>query len=252
VSGSPENRLRRRIVLLLAVGAAVAVWVAALAYGTGAITALILIAVVLGLPAFLLAWAARHAFGCFRQRRGRLAQVTAIAILLIVSLFALFTWASWWAVYSRSRESSADDECRVHLKALLEAVRAYAADHRGTFPVAASWSDLVAARVTDPNAFLCPAKGKLLCGYAYNSALSGLRADQLAHPASVLVLFESDRGWNAAGDRTLLPKEPRHYQSDNYGFADGHVRRLQRSRLSSVRWEPLLKTGARSPRPVPQ
>ena len=102
------------------------------------------------------------------------------------------------------------------------------------------------------NVLACPAAPELECGYAFNAAVDGLPRRALDRPSDLIIIFESDAGWNAAGGPELLPDEPRHLGSDNYGFADGHAQWIKRRKNPDgtwskepvgdwVIWEPVLK-----------
>ncbi len=68
-----------------------------------------------------------------------------------------------------------------------------------------------------------------------NRALQGRRIDEVPAPEDTVLIFESDGGWNAAGGEELLPRVPRHYGFDVYGFVNGRVSMVRRG--DGVRWE---------------
>jgi len=107
----------------------------------------------------------------------------------------------------------------------------YVDDYGHTFPIANTWCDglypYIQQRIAswepeDMDAeirgmLICPAVPGLVCGYAFNAALSGAAYGAIEDPKEdTVVLFESDWGWNAAGGPELLPDEPRHLGGDNY------------------------------------
>lgn len=133
--------------------------------------------------------------------------------------------------------------CLSNLRTLAMNLQMYATDY-DAFPSASRWADEV--RDTTGVAgrfFVCPVAPDLACGYGYNAALGSLRPASVSDSSGLVSLFESDRGWNAAGGRELLPKEPRHFGGDNYGFADGHAKWDSRKTVLSgsdpyMQWEP--------------
>ena len=144
-------------------------------------------------------------------------------------------------------------KCLGNVKVLAVAMLMYADDYDDTFPPAHNWCDQVqpylgrASRDHLPHirrsvaeSFVCPKARHLRCGYAYNSALAGMRYEALADPGRAVLIFESDAGWNAHGGPELLPEQPRH-QSDNYAFADGHARAGSRSEAHELQWQPRLR-----------
>ena len=132
--------------------------------------------------------------------------------------------------------------CLSNVKNVTLAVQMYVSDYDDVFPPAAQWSDTLFEYVRNEDVYRCPEATELPCGYAHNAALGEAMHDDLAHPAKTVVIFESDRGWNGAGGRALLPAEPRHLGGDNYGFADGHAQWVGREEVMAgepgMRWRP--------------
>jgi prepilin-type processing-associated H-X9-DG protein len=100
----------------------------------------------------------------------------------------------------------------------------FAANNGERFPDARAWCDQLLPYVPDKEVFVCPSRPQLRCGYAFNSALGGVRYDSIKDPAKVVVIFETDRGWNAAGGPELLSAHDSRFPGYNIGFADGSVR----------------------------
>jgi hypothetical protein len=103
---------------------------------------------------------------------------------------------------------------------MVVGLQMYQADF-GALPPAHRWCDALAdyGPYRPGDSFVvCEERTDLECGYAFNSALSGVSLDDVQDPMHVVLLFESDRGWNAAGGASLLPTEPRHGGGDNYGM----------------------------------
>lgn len=189
---------------------------------------------------------------------GRWDRRCGIIIWLGLLLFAWFGRAS----VAREQDHFRARVCTANLNKLCSAVRMYATDHSGVFPPYAQWSDLAAAYVEEDRVFVCPEAPRLSCGYAYNAALSARSVQSVCELGRMVLLFESDRGWNAAGDAALLPAVPRHYGHnppglDVYALADGSAVRARRKRLGAdeygepiwakqpdvdrLIWEPVLK-----------
>jgi len=151
-----------------------------------------------------------------------------------------------------------------NLGQLSSAIRMYLGDWDDRFPPAATWCDDVMPYLAGhvaPHAFLdCPSAPDLKSGYAFNARLSEQRRGALWNLKDTIVLFESDRGWNAKGGPEALPGMPRHSWRDAYGRQRGEnyatalldaqgVRMLPRKKLPDgswakepeadwVRWEP--------------
>jgi len=203
-------------------------------------------AVLMGLvffPAFLILLCVDNLIMVYARRTGGYVVSLGWVLLILMSLFSSWLWLNEWEVYVRSRESAYADQCRANVHQLAQAMRIYVEKNDDTFPPADKWCDAISPYVEDPKSFVCPERPRLKCGYAFNRALSGIRADNLENSGSLVVIFESDRGWNASGGKELLPREPRHYAAtDTYGFANWHASRWSRRASDpehQPEWEPM-------------
>jgi prepilin-type processing-associated H-X9-DG protein len=142
---------------------------------------------------------------------------TALAVLLLGSSARIF--------YQHEYVDRPSAKCLMRVETIATALGMYAADY-GAFPPSAHWqSDSLSTYITrGPDAYVCASAPKLRSGYAYNAALSACAPEGIGDTARVVAVFESDRGWEAAGGKELLPERPRHGRGDNFGFADGHAR----------------------------
>lgn len=127
-------------------------------------------------------------------------------------------------------------ECMEHERQLAEAIRRHANDNDDRFPPAATWCDAIQGGTSGLNAFQCPARPDQRCGYAFNSALSGKPRFEVAR--DVVLLFESDGGWNASGGLASAVTTPRHAGLHTIILVDGSVRQVPPSELSALRWDP--------------
>jgi len=131
--------------------------------------------------------------------------------------------------------------CLHNIKDLALGLQMYLEDNDAS-PPAGSWCDELLPYIMDRDRYRCPAAPALDCGYAYNATLSSATFGALSDASRSVAVFESDRGWNAAGGLELLTKQPRHLGGDHYGFADGHVEWASRQQVlgkqSRYRWTP--------------
>jgi prepilin-type processing-associated H-X9-DG protein len=132
----------------------------------------------------------------------------------------------------RDRQSPHKAVCLSNTKNLALALQMYLADNDGTFPPARRWCDSMKEYVKDWDWLQCRSAPDLESTYAFNRALGGAHMRDLADPVTTVAIFESDIGWNAAGDARHLPAAPRHLEGDNYAFADGHAQWISRKELS--------------------
>ena len=137
--------------------------------------------------------------------------------LLALAAAGYLTWCVLVMV-DRLRAESQTRVCAQNLLILVRAMRAYTADYEDTLPPAERWSDALLPYVQERSLFVCPSGQNRVCSYAMNAAVGGLRTEEIGTP--VVLLFESDAGWNAAGGPELMPAEPRHFGGDRVGMTD--------------------------------
>jgi len=209
-----------------------------------------------------------------------LAVLVGIAGVVVVAANRRTVWGIWFALAGVAlgvasavlsnvagiplgRPSERKAECLAHVKDLAADLGMYLADW-DRFPPSDTWEDVAKPYWRHESSILCPdmvrvrvvtekesyeqlvdeiKAGKWPGSYAYNSALGGRAWQSVQGAEQVVCVFESDRGWNAAGGPELLPKEPRHLGGDNYGFVDGHAKWYSRQSVippteHSPRWSP--------------
>jgi len=173
------------------------------------------------------------------------------ARLLLYSVLWAMAVAAVMSV-KRSEEQRTDYRlCMNKLERLSNAMGMYLRDWDGCFPPAATWCDDLVPYLPDHvdayALFVCPSVPDLKSGYAFNASLSEQRRGAVSKPKDTIVLFESDRGWNAYGGPEMLPGQPRHSWRDAYGWQRGEnyatalldtqwVRMLPRKKLPDGSW----------------
>jgi type II secretory pathway pseudopilin PulG len=135
-----------------------------------------------------------------------------------------------------ARQNAREAQSANNVRQLAIAIHTFHADN-DQLPDAAKWSDALLPFVgNDKQIFISPtdpdADGS---SYAFNKNLSGVKLETLRAAARTVVFFESDLGWNGAGDR-----DDAFTFNENYliGFADGHVERVPEEDLDKLNWTP--------------
>ncbi len=168
------------------------------------------------------------------QKHKRRSLIIAIAFLILIAIYIVFCVSAY---LERQRSEELLSECGIHFLELQRALLTYCDDHGGTFPSAAHWCDEILPYVKDRKAYVCPAAQNQTCSYAFNAALSGLKQDRIENADHVVMLFESDKGWNAAGGAELLTDTPRHDGGDRVATATwGNWHRRKRQADNNERW----------------
>jgi prepilin-type processing-associated H-X9-DG protein len=173
-------------------------------------------------------------------RRARRAQAGLVLLALPVLLLGA---AIVYPVFAQAREKAIQASCLSNTKSISLRLLIYAQDHDGRLPEADRWTDEIMPYAGNKNIFLCPKHSRpgspqVTCSYAFNRALSGKNIADIKDPAHMILIFESDLGWNGSGDIGRLPAQPRHNRGDNYGFGDGHAQWVARERAETLSWKP--------------
>jgi hypothetical protein len=157
-------------------------------------------------------------------------------VLFVIGVFA----GMMIPALARAKGKAQEINCMNNLKQLGLGVKMYASANNGQFPYATNWCDAINSFVGSAKAFQCPAAqtGQGQSSYAFNASLSGLNETNI-NPATVL-LFEVENGWNASGGSEDMIVDRHKSRTVNVVvcFADGSVKRMPKSQLDTLRWEP--------------
>jgi hypothetical protein len=154
-----------------------------------------------------------------------------IAMAVAGITISILLLGPWGILSGPPSQAGMKIQCLSNVKNLAGAMQVYLADNDNAFPRASDWRDAVDEYQPRGDEMACPMADSARGSYAYNAALSGAMYDSLSDAASTVAIFESDKGWNAAGGQELLTDVPRHLGGDNLGFADGHAAWWSRVRI---------------------
>ena len=156
-------------------------------------------------------------------------------MILMLPIFA----AMLLPALAKAKAKAQSISCVNSAKQIGLGVMMYASDNTNLCPVAATWCDDILPLVGSGQVFQCKADnagGR--SHFAYNAKLSGMELDQIKSPATTVLIFETQAGWNRSGGSELLLHTPRHRDQVVVGFVDGHVELVKTSELSRLNWEP--------------
>ena len=162
-------------------------------------------------------------------------------VIAAIGLACVFAGMVVTGVFRQQRDLDRGTRCLENVLRLTDAADAYARDHGGRLPPAREWCDRLRPYLKDAKAFVCPATRNQRCSYAFNANLSQVRLASIREPGGVVLFFESDRGWNAAGGPELLPTKPRHRfgSLDGWAFANGDAMGSRRAEMKAPEcWQP--------------
>jgi len=140
------------------------------------------------------------------------------------------------ARYQRQYDRPQYSDCGVNVKKIALAIRLYADEHEGKCPPAAQWCDDVLPNLDGRQIFKCPQRRGAESAYGFNAKLAGRTLSAI--PPDTVIIFETDKGWNATGGESEVVTSPPHGRNFVFGFADGSVREITKEELAELRWEP--------------
>jgi prepilin-type processing-associated H-X9-DG protein len=162
--------------------------------------------------------------------------IVSVAFLLL----GLLGGAMLLPALSKAKAKAQSIQCMSNVKQLELALMMYANDNKEEFPSGDKWCEALKPYLsTNTNVFIClqGAPGRR-CHYALNSQVAGHSTKDIQSPATTVLIFECDGGWNVSGGRELLPASPRHGGAYVVGFADGHVEMRRAPLMGQLHWEP--------------
>jgi prepilin-type processing-associated H-X9-DG protein len=110
----------------------------------------------------------------------------------------------------------------------------YAYENNDQFPTACEWCDLLIEHAeVNESMLLCDYNAESRCQYALNKGVEGLGAGA---PGDMVLLFESDAGWNAAGGPELQTTSHHEGEGCNVLFVDSHVEFVHTEDLGKLKW----------------
>jgi prepilin-type processing-associated H-X9-DG protein len=132
--------------------------------------------------------------------------------------------------------------CAQNLSALGNAMHIYANDYNDMFPTTSKWCDLlVEYQNVSKQTFACPAaltkyrsvRSIDQCNYAMNKNVEKLGTNA---PPDMVLLFETQPGWNQAGGPEILTTANHQGEGCNILFVDGHIEFVRTAGLKNLRW----------------
>jgi prepilin-type processing-associated H-X9-DG protein len=172
------------------------------------------------------------------RRARRIAAVTrAMSLVILVCSLPLLTLA--FSHFGCAALVSHSSRCRSNLKQLATAVLMYAQDYDERMPPATDWASLLAPHLkgSDKDVFHCPAT-EAPGSYGMNSALSGVRQEDIDQPARTVMLFEVDAPTRSfAGGANEMARH-RHSGAPNVCYADGHCMHANEYTQQKLLWRP--------------
>ncbi|MHC4097955.1 MAG: hypothetical protein ACYSWZ_18985 [Planctomycetota bacterium] len=122
--------------------------------------------------------------------------------------------------------------CEMNMPGLGVALKIYANDFNGKYPAPEKWCDLLIeyAEVTEKS-FVCPAAKEGRGHYAINPNC------EPNSPPDVVLLFETQGGWNQSGGPDLLAGERHIGKGCCILFNNKHIQFVEKKRFGQLKWK---------------
>lgn len=121
--------------------------------------------------------------------------------------------------------------CKKELETLGKALQSYSTDFDGKYPTAGQWCDLLAQYTSASKISF----GKFATGRYLNYAINP-KAEPNS-PSDVVLLFETDGGWNQAGGVELLTFENKKPKGCMTLFNGGHIKLVKPEDADGLKWK---------------
>jgi len=133
--------------------------------------------------------------------------------------------------------------CSTNLKQLELGMMMYSQDYDEHYPPSASWNALTMPYIKNESVYRCPDEEvDKVPSFGMNRRLDAMFLAKVAEPAEAVSLFDSLPGANRVGGKELLPHPSRHYNGQNIGYVDGHVKFILDTKIDGLQWT--VKIGA--------
>jgi len=127
--------------------------------------------------------------------------------------------------------------CGANMSSIGKAILIYSNDFGGKCPDTSQWCDLLIRDCNlTPLNFRCKDASEGPCNYAINKNIQEVGLANA--PPDMVLLFETDPGWNQSGGEEILSTENHKGDGCNILFNDGHVAFILTENLDSLKWKP--------------
>lgn len=196
----------------------------------------------------LLSWPLSILAGIFAmiiiRRKNKPLKGTKLAIAgITISIASLLILIAYYNIVARKIYEPMEkiNACRKNMSTLRDALKAYTNKHDGRIP-ASQWCDeLITKESVLPETFICPTSHAKTgqSSYALNKNIVGMKLEDI--PRDVVLLFETQPGWNQVGGPELFTTENHQVTWGKYGDViciRGRAKNLPEEEIYKLRWKP--------------
>lgn len=168
------------------------------------------------------------------QLKGNGLAIAGIALPVVLLPFVALLMGIMMPALARVRQIAFRTVCAKNLEALGKAMLIYASDHDEKYPTPSKWCDLLIEHAEIPkNSFRCPGAPEGPCNYAMNKNIEKLGP---VSPPDMVLLFETEPGWNQFGGPEILTTENHGGEGCNIVYVDLHTEWVKTKDLKDLKW----------------
>ncbi len=173
---------------------------------------------------------------------GRGFAIAGIAVPVVALPFAAIMMGIMIPAFVKFNVLVKRETCAANMAAVGQAMSAYANDYDGKFPTSSEWCDLLIEYAdADEYKFRCVGglgyggieTSRRICSYAMNENVEE-RGENSPH--DMVLLFETDSGWNQSGGPEILTTGNHEDEGCNILFVDGSVEFVKTADLDNLTW----------------
>ena len=170
------------------------------------------------------------------RRRNPRRMVRAIVAIISIAVIVMYVYLFHVIPHRKRQAYLYETVCPTNLQVLGKAMIVYADDHDSKYPEEDKWCDLLLhGDYASPKQFVCKTAASTgdngPSHYAMNPDC------EPNSPPDVVLLFETEGGWNQHDGPEILTTEKHRGEGCNIAFADTHVEFVKTQGLSKLKWE---------------
>lgn len=169
------------------------------------------------------------------QLKGLGFAIAGIAIPPVLLPFVALMMGIMMPALARARQIAYRITCGTNMSALANAMLIYTNEY-GQYPTSEKWCDLLIEHAgASRSMFRCKGAPEGPCNYAINKNLEGLGT---AAPSDMVLLFETQPGWNQSGGPEILTTDNHQGDGCNVAFVDSYVEFVITEDIYNLKWKP--------------
>jgi len=168
------------------------------------------------------------------QLKGNGFAIAGIALPVVLLPFIALLMGIMMPALARVRQIAFRTVCATNMSGLGKAMLIYAGDYDEKYPTPSKWCDLLVEYCdVSEKTLLCKGAPEGPCNYAMNKNIEEFGTDA---PPDMVLLFETEPGWNQFGGPEILTTENHGGEGCNIVYVDLHTEWVKTKNLKDLKW----------------